>query len=681
MKCIARVYDGQDNYIFVGFAPEDCYSVFPILERLDIEGFRIWYQSTEEITTAAERLKNSTACVFVMSKTASETHSVVNKLSYAISISRPTALFFLDSFPMTPGLMMQQGLTANYSCDDPAFYERIISENRFQACRESARSAGNSALSEWRTRAEEFSRLKPPKPGPRPEPPVPPRPPKPTPTPKPAPVPTPAPVPEPPKPSPTPELPEPPKPPKPDLRPEPPEPPKPPKADAVIVRVNTGEVFKIASDSDSVIIGRKGTRGSKADIDLTGTKAVTHEHAKIIRENGEYFLQDIDSRYGTFIGEKRLEGDEKEPLHNGTLFRLTNEDIRFVTGKLALDLLNMNRDEVLEWLAAGAPLAENEESEEDDRTVYSPPASQNVVKEQTSERNTTSGEDGQFRGDEAVRKSGETGQDSDSPVETEEELYQEEDYEKTVRADLIDEMTVRAPMRPVIPDEDPEKTVRQKVLPAAVLRLTTGELFPLKQIETVLGRTSTRRKADIMFSGNEEISREHAAIYQYNGKYLIRDCGSVYGTFINGKKLESEETMEITDGTIFCLSEEPFLFITGKTLKKIRDIGKIGFLRSRETGEQRIISLSDGSFRLDRNHPWNDGILAKGTISKNHAEIFSEGGAFFLRDIGSTNGTSLNGDPLEIDGEAKELHSGDKIEIYDVPFIFSETQIDKENKQ
>ncbi len=670
MDCNARVYDGQDRYIFVGYAPEDRYRVFPILERLDIEGFRIWYQSTEEIVAAAERLKNSAVCVFVMSEAAAVTHSVVNKLSYAISISRPTALFFLDSFPMTPGLMMQQGLTANYSCDDPAFYERIISENRFQACRESGRSAGNTALSEWRTRAEEFRRLKPAAPVPIPEPPVLPRPPKPVepiPSPKPAFVPA--------------SGPEPPVTPVPVNLPEPSKTPIEEKGtDAVIVRVNTGEVFEIASDS--VVIGRKGIKGSTADIDLRDTKAVSHYHARITRENGEYFLQDIGSKYGTFIGEKKLEGDEKVTLQRGSLFRLTNEDIYFVSGKYASELVQKSREEVLAWLASGAQIPDDGEQDDMDSTVYSPvsPAVSADVPEPESiqpvpdEPESSSDEEADLSADSSAG-------DPLAPDGCSEELYEEEEDEKTVRADLIDEMTVRAPMRPVIPEDDLEKTVRQKVLPAGVFRLATGELFPLKQIETVLGRTSTRRKADIMFSGNDEISREHAAIYQYNGKYLIRDCGSVYGTFIEEKKLEQEETAEIRDGMVFRLAEESFLFLTGKSLKRIMEAGKIAFLRCRETGEQRIISLSDGAFRLDRKHPWNEGILAKDTVSKKHAEIFSEGESFFLRDLGSTNGTSLNGDPLEINGEAKELRTGDKIGIFDVPFIYTETAINKENVQ
>jgi len=47
-------------------------------------------------------------------------------------------------------------------------------------------------------------------------------------------------------------------------------------------------------------------------------------------------------------------------------------------------------------------------------------------------------------------------------------------------------------------------------------------------------------------------------------------------------------------------------------------------------------------------------------VSRRHAEVSAEAGAFVLRDLGSTNGTFVNGQPLE--GEC-ELSGGDRIEI------------------
>ncbi len=55
------------------------------------------------------------------------------------------------------------------------------------------------------------------------------------------------------------------------------------------------------------------------------------------------------------------------------------------------------------------------------------------------------------------------------------------------------------------------------------------------------------------------------------------------------------------------------------------------------------------------------------TVSRNHAEIRHEGESFFVRDVGSVNGTLLNGKPLE--GEV-ELKSGDIIGIGKHSLVF-----------
>jgi predicted component of type VI protein secretion system len=58
--------------------------------------------------------------------------------------------------------------------------------------------------------------------------------------------------------------------------------------------------------------------------------------------------------------------------------------------------------------------------------------------------------------------------------------------------------------------------------------------------------------------------------------------------------------------------------------------------------------------------------IPDGTVSKDHAEIASRGGQYYLRDLGSRNGTRVNG------REAKEptlLEAGDHIEVGHVTLL------------
>lgn len=55
-------------------------------------------------------------------------------------------------------------------------------------------------------------------------------------------------------------------------------------------------------------------------------------------------------------------------------------------------------------------------------------------------------------------------------------------------------------------------------------------------------------------------------------------------------------------------------------------------------------------------------------LSVRHCRIYKSDGSFFIEDLGSTNGTFLNGD--ELADEAVELIDGDKISIGRLNFIF-----------
>lgn len=56
------------------------------------------------------------------------------------------------------------------------------------------------------------------------------------------------------------------------------------------------------------------------------------------------------------------------------------------------------------------------------------------------------------------------------------------------------------------------------------------------------------------------------------------------------------------------------------------------------------------------------------SVSSHHAELTLRGGDYFLKDLGSTNGTRLNGAPVE--GEEKKLQAGDRVQFGKVETIY-----------
>src|SRR5579871_4136194 len=62
-----------------------------------------------------------------------------------------------------------------------------------------------------------------------------------------------------------------------------------------------------------------------------------------------------------------------------------------------------------------------------------------------------------------------------------------------------------------------------------------------------------------------------------------------------------------------------------------------------------------------------DVVLYDPGVSRKHARIFTEGNAFFVEDMGSSNGTKVNGSVVK----KQKLSTGDAVSLGPVVFAFS----------
>lgn len=65
------------------------------------------------------------------------------------------------------------------------------------------------------------------------------------------------------------------------------------------------------------------------------------------------------------------------------------------------------------------------------------------------------------------------------------------------------------------------------------------------------------------------------------------------------------------------------------------------------------------------------------TLSGHHARIIEEEDMFYLEDLGSKNGTWLNGERVS-EEDMLEIRDGDKIHVGEVTFLFVEIRADRE---
>ena len=166
MKCYSVPYEGNQEYIFFSYCHDDAPLVYPIIERLSIEGFRVWYDNgihpgddwPEVIATHLSRAK---VCVAAISKASAESHNCRNEVSFAIANNKPFVSVLIEDFPMPLGMQLQLS-SSNYikknDYSQEKFYQKLLSAPTIADCRKAGDSASPTAIMEWKNHVTEYER-------------------------------------------------------------------------------------------------------------------------------------------------------------------------------------------------------------------------------------------------------------------------------------------------------------------------------------------------------------------------------------------------------------------------------------------------------------------------------------------------------------------------------------------
>lgn len=76
---------------------------------------------------------------------------------------------------------------------------------------------------------------------------------------------------------------------------------------------------------------------------------------------------------------------------------------------------------------------------------------------------------------------------------------------------------------------------------------TPGKVFPLEGSEVSIGRENS----NTLPIADAEVSRKHALMALHGSAYVIQDLGSTNGTFINGTRISSPQTLNPGDTVAF----------------------------------------------------------------------------------------------------------------------------------
>lgn len=192
------------------------------------------------------------------------------------------------------------------------------------------------------------------------------------------------------------------------------------------------------------------------------------------------------------------------------------------------------------------------------------------------------------------------------------------------------------------------------IAPGATL-LHGGERIPLRGDGATVGRAedSTIRIASNL------ASRHHARFDTAADGCYVADLGSTNGTYLNGQRL-SGESRRLANGDTVTVGGEPIRFLAGEVT------GLGGQISQIELTGTRTIQFDGKRLTLGRD-PSNDVVLANPNVSRFHAEVAAANGGYELRDLGSRNGTRLNG---QLIGERTTIQTGSEIGIGPFRLIF-----------
>lgn len=202
-----------------------------------------------------------------------------------------------------------------------------------------------------------------------------------------------------------------------------------------------------------------------------------------------------------------------------------------------------------------------------------------------------------------------------------------------------------------------EITIPVKEEARAVLVASDGKEYSLKEGENLVGRET----GDVLIFYDKSVSRKHALIILENDKCFIQDLGSTNGTFLNGVRLPPGQKTPLYDGDEVAFADTVFRFSC--PLCKRAEIKARVFLIM----EGKEIPITVEEFLIGRKE--GDLIVPNPYVSHKHCKIYLEETGAFLEDLGSTNGTFLNGEQIE-SCKKVPLEDGAIIEIGGTKLVF-----------
>ena len=187
-------------------------------------------------------------------------------------------------------------------------------------------------------------------------------------------------------------------------------------------------------------------------------------------------------------------------------------------------------------------------------------------------------------------------------------------------------------LRPGVPAPGTQLVPPDKI--ALAIRFPDGKVdkHPLTPgLPINLGR-NPGNQIRISFPG---VSGQHLQMTLEDDTLTVIDLDSTNGTEINGQRIPSRSPQKVQSGDIMRIRDG-----LGNSIAISLDTGAPSYLKTRSLG---MLSLSQDTSLVIGRDPSNYLPLNHPTVSSRHARIDKRGNQLLVQDLGSTNGTFVNG--------------------------------------
>ena len=174
-----------------------------------------------------------------------------------------------------------------------------------------------------------------------------------------------------------------------------------------------------------------------------------------------------------------------------------------------------------------------------------------------------------------------------------------------------------------------------------------GKTATISEQPLIIGRDTNQ--VGFALTDDFNVSRRHAQIRREGDRFILTDLNSSNGTYVNGQSVRGD--VEIKPGDRLRFGNQELVF-------EIKPIESSAVLQH---GDRRLVfEPGSNEIVLGRDSNQAQAVFSDVTVSRRHALLRRVGNDFYIRDLGSSNGTFVNGQPLQ--GEVK-LSPGDRVRL------------------